>query len=621
MFAQKYAAYYQENPQYKTAVHTDTFLPCRIRSRELNGIADRMARFIEDYQLHNREKWAQFVALFAAEDSDGFDRGWRGEYWGKLMRGACITYRYTHSETLYAVLTETVTEMLKTQDSLGRFSTYCVEKEYHGWDIWSRKYILLGMLHYHEICTDTQLKKQIIAAMEKHLDYMVNTLGDGKICINETSDIWGGANSVSLLEPVMRMYNHTGKADYLEFAHYIVRTGPKDFNIFEEAFKNETAPYQWPIQKAYELMSCFEGLLEYYRVTGEEKWKLSAIRFAEKVIETDVSIIGCCGCNYECFNNGTATQTNPELNKLMQETCVTVTWMKLCYQLLCLTGDVRFADAIERSVYNALYGAVNTEKVQINGGLPFDSYAPLRLGVRGREVGGDQYDKDHNLIYGCCVAIGAAGTGIVPELAAGAAKDGVAFHLYENGAYRFVTPKNNELTVKVETAYPTDGRVSMEIQPEKAEEFSLMLRVPAFSKNTALTVNGEACAVSTGYVTLRRCWQPGDTLVLEIDMAPRVVHPVGCGVPGSKDFISVQYGPLVLARDARLNPDVGQPVRLAYDEADRIALIPATGAPFTSLCQFRVPCTDGSFIQMVDYQSTGKTWEADSATESWLPVK
>ena len=48
----------------------------------------------------------------------------------------------------------------------------------------------------------------------------------------------------------------------------------------------------------------------------------------------------------------------------MQETCVTVTWIKLCYQLLRITGDSVYADEIEKSVYNALYGAVNTEKVK-----------------------------------------------------------------------------------------------------------------------------------------------------------------------------------------------------------------------------------------------------------------
>lgn len=620
MFAQKYTAYYGGNPQYKTALANDVFVPCRIRGRDLSGIADWMVRYIEDYQLFNEKKWEQFVAQFASGCVDSQNNGWRGEYWGKLMRGACITYGYTRNERLYAVLTKTVNDLLKTQDALGRFSTYAVETEYRGWDIWSRKYVILGLLHYHEICTDVQLKERIISALEAHLDYMVRTIGEGKVEINDTSNIWGAANSVSLLEPVMRMYNQTGKASYLDFAHYIVKTGPKDFNIFEEAYKNEKAPYQWPIQKAYELMSCFEGLLEYYRVTGVEKWKIAAINFAERVMETDVSVIGCCGCDLECFDHCAATQTNPTFSHLMQETCVTVTWMKLCYQLLRLTGDVKFAHEIERSVYNALYGAVNTEKTQVNGGLPFDSYSPLRLGNRGRCVGGQQFDAENKLIYGCCVAIGAAGTGLVPEIAASAGKNGVVFNLYIGGVYHLVTPQNDELTVKVKTNYPVDGRVDFEILPEKAEEFAIMLRVPAFSKKTTLTVNGQPAPVKEGYLTLNRCWQQGDTITLNIDMSPRVVHPIGCGVPGSLDFVAVKYGPLVLARDARLNKDVGQVVDLAYDENDAIALEATSGASFPTLCQFKVPCKDGSFVHMVDYQSAGKTLDDNSATEAWLPT-
>ena len=620
MFAQKYLAYYEENPQYKTVVGRDALIPCRIRGRELSGIADQMARFIEDYQLLDTAKWKQFVDIFATGNVDSANNGWRGEYWGKLMRGACITYRYTQNEQLYAVLTQTVRDMLKTQDDLGRFATYAVETEYNGWDIWSRKYIILGMLHYHEICKDAQLKEQIVKALEAHLDYMVATIGEGKVCINETSGIWGAANSVSLLEPVMRMYNQTGKTSYLEFANYIVKTGPKLVHIFEVAFENEMAPYQWPIQKAYELMSCFEGLLEYYRATGEEKWKAAAINFADRIIETDVTLIGCCGCDVECLDHSAATQTNPNFGHLMQETCVTVTWMKLCYQLLCLTGDVKYAEEIERSVYNALYGAVNTDKTQVNGGWPFDSYSPLRLGNRGRCVGGQQYDDQKRLIYGCCIAIGAAGTGIVPEIAASATADGVVFNLYVGGTYRLVTPQNDELTVKVATNYPVDGRVEFELLPEKAQEFAVRLRVPSFSQNTKLTVNGEACAANTGYVTLQRCWNAGDKIVLELDMCPRVVHPMGCGVPGSTDFIAVKYGPVVLARDVRNNPDAGQKVDLAYDENDRIDIIPTTGAPFATMCEFKVPCKDGSFIHMVDYQSAGKTWDDASATEAWLPT-
>ena len=94
----------------------------------------------------------------------------------------------------------------------------------------------------------------------------------------------------------------------------------------------------------------------------------------------------------------------------MQETCVTVTWMKLCGQVLCFTGDPVFGDAMERSLYNALLGAVNTRMVPRDplspgGWLPFDSYSPLRAAPRGQAVGGRMVMED-NTIYGCCAAIG-----------------------------------------------------------------------------------------------------------------------------------------------------------------------------------------------------------------------
>ena len=58
-------------------------------------------------------------------------------------------------------------------------------------------------------------------------------------------------------------------------------------------------PYQYPVTKAYEMMSCFEGLLEYYRETGIEKYKQAVINFADMVLESDFTIIGSCGCTHE----------------------------------------------------------------------------------------------------------------------------------------------------------------------------------------------------------------------------------------------------------------------------------------------------------------------------------
>ena len=105
------------------------------------GISDRNARFVEKMQLMDEEYWRLFVEQFRSNVDDE-DLGWRCEYFGKMMRGASVTYSYTNNEELYRVLTNAAEDMLTAQDDLGRLSTYSVEKEFNGWDIWGRKYVL-----------------------------------------------------------------------------------------------------------------------------------------------------------------------------------------------------------------------------------------------------------------------------------------------------------------------------------------------------------------------------------------------------------------------------------------------------------------------------------------------
>ena len=62
--------------------------------------------------------------------------------------------------------------MLTTQDAEGRISTYSKAAEFHGWDIWCRKYVLLGFLYFCEICQDSTLRGQILAAACRHADYI-----------------------------------------------------------------------------------------------------------------------------------------------------------------------------------------------------------------------------------------------------------------------------------------------------------------------------------------------------------------------------------------------------------------------------------------------------------------
>ena len=118
------------------------------------------------------------------------------------MRGASLTYRATKNEKLYSVLVGTIRDLLSTQEKSGRISTYTVETELKGgWDMWARKYVMLGMFYFLDICKSKALAKKIVNAMKRHADYIIKRIGNGKkqIGVFDTSWLVGGMNSYSIL--------------------------------------------------------------------------------------------------------------------------------------------------------------------------------------------------------------------------------------------------------------------------------------------------------------------------------------------------------------------------------------------------------------------------------------
>ena len=376
---------YENNPMNSPRLDTDTHFVDYSAEYKHTGFIDKAYKFIEDFQLLNPVTWERFVKQFREADAD-FDGGWRGEYWGKCMRGASFVYSYSKNPELYALLKKTVIDMMDSArvDEEGRISSYGKSHEFCHWDIWERKYVLLGMQYFYEICHEQDLRDRIIESMKTQVDCIIKYIGDpkqGKKRIVKATHHWRGLNSSSLLEPIVRLYTLTGEQRFFDFAEYIVSEGGCEVaNIFDLAYQNDFKPYQYPITKAYEMTSCFEGLLEFYRITKIEKYKTALINFADAILETDFTVIGCCGCTHELFDHSTVRQANTTNEAVMQETCVTVTLMKFFYQLHILTGDPKYIDAFEISLYNAYLGSINTEKVidpSVMRKFPGLNYEPL----------------------------------------------------------------------------------------------------------------------------------------------------------------------------------------------------------------------------------------------------
>ena len=215
---------------------------------QINGAIKDVLDFTRNKQLMDPVLWTRFVAQFQPGVDDE-NKAWRCEYWGKMMRGAALVYGVTKDQELYAVLETTIREILTRQDELGRISSYAVENELDGWDIWGRKYVLLGMQYFSEVCPDEALKATLLESMKRQADALIAKIGDGEgqKCISEASRHWKGINSCSVLEPIVRLYNLTGEQRYFDFATYVV--GICEHGIAPRLTKTSSIPTNSPLSR------------------------------------------------------------------------------------------------------------------------------------------------------------------------------------------------------------------------------------------------------------------------------------------------------------------------------------------------------------------------------------
>jgi len=243
--------------------------------------------------------------------------------------------------------------------------------------------------------------------------------------------------------------------------------------------------------------------------------------------------------------------------------------------------------------------------------VPFDSYSPLTYQPRGIGIGG--YKKfSSGGYYGCCACIGAAGTALFPLIQVLAYDHGFAFNGYQNGVVNATTPVGNPVRFEISGAYIEEGKVQIKICLDVPETFAVKLRVPEWSHEPALCLNGEVLECVKGYNQLGKLWQDGDVITLELH--PKVERLT---LNGKQAFV---YGNIVLARDEQKEPaDINVPFtpvmrdgRLVQNQID-----PEVGETVRFIME-----TDEGQVLLTDYAWCGKYWNREhSAIAVWLPVK
>jgi DUF1680 family protein len=543
----------------------------------------------------------------------------QGEMWGKAVRSGCMFYRYTQDPELKEILDATVADLLSTIRKNGSISCSPIsaQPDGPGGDPWERKYVLLGLHGYYTL---VEQNPEVLQAMLDQADCIVAQIGPlPKTRIVDLGWSPNHIESSTLLEPMMRLYNMTANQAYLNFARYIVEEegGALGHNIIEDAFNNEDPVNIGGVYpKAYEMMSLFEGLVEYYRVTADDRWKEAIMNLYHKIIEKEITIIGNAGGDLpnhprvmgEAWNNTAMEQTNPDMNRMM-ETCVGVTWMKFCSQILRLTGDPSTVDMIEKYAYNGLIGAMKP------GGDGF-SYVNRLNGSKTITTGwGGMIDGVH---VTCCNLNGPMGLAYLPFLAIMDSEEGPVINLYNACTATANTPRGKPVQIDIETDYPLNGVIAINLTPDKPEKFTLRLRIPEWSLATSLKVNGDTFTAEPGaYSAIFRHWSPGDRIELKLDMRCRLLEaPHGSNRKGDH-YQALVRGPIVLSRDENIDEYYNEAVSITPVNG-YVEIISETPAIPGTRMQFQVPTSKG-YINMVDYASVN-SWEGKHIC-TWLPVE
>ena len=587
------------------------------------------------------------------------DKGWwQTEFWGKWMHSAVPYLRYEgKDEVLREKIELGIDRILASQEPGGYIGNYPDELRCgENWDVWGMKYTMMGLLHYYDGergMGNGERAGRALDACRRLCDYVIGEIGPGGKRGRELwqTGNWTGYASSSILEPVMWLYRRTNDRKYLDFAAYVVKgmsepeAGPRlvDLALKGVSVADRNGHGNKPADgggyvrktsriKAYEMMSCYQGLLEYCEVRGTgngergtggpvppDNLLKATLMAAEDIATEEINLAGGCACNERWFHG--AKKQHIAYARL-QETCVTITWMRLCEKLLDMTGDAKWADRLEQTFYNAYLAALKSD------GSEFTSYTPLS--------GNRWHGMNHCFMHeDCCNSNGPRGFLCFLRKLFTTDGDTATFNFYASALVNGTVPKTGKaLSFEMYSRYPRMDWARIVSHTQGAGVVPLRLRIPAWSAKTEVKLNGKVLegVKAGGYFTVSREWKLGDVVEIKFDM-PVVAHV-------RDHFAAFTRGPVLLARDSRFGDgDLCE----AMHTDKRFGGGVADGEVRPTFAAVRVPSDgmwmafsatlpigahylnpEGSFpvtVFFCDYASAGNEWTRANSYRTWIPVE
>lgn len=539
------------------------------------------------------------IALFAPARRDANMEGdWYGEHAGKWLVAAARAAVRDRDASLRARALEVAHYLASVQAPDGYLGTYAASRRFsvpqppkpetwngepalRTWDIWIHAYLVIGLLEVHAAFQD----KTSLQAAIRIGDLVARAL-DGGIDITGLGNHHGMSATV-FLDAAVDLFVATGEQRFLALAQRILAQADANprLALLQKALAGAD-PSEIATGKAYQLAWNLVGMAKLQRVTGDTALGEAVDRQWQAIRDHHLTLGGgpwggVAHRSREVFNPAGVFSPNGYV-----ETCSTLAWIQLNGALLRTTGDARYAEEIERSAFNDLLAAA----------APNGEDWCYYVFPNGRRV--------HTTYWRCCKSSGAMALEELPGLAYAMEDERtLAVHLLGPGDADFRLDDGLRVRLTQRTAYPFDGAIAIDVEPSEPADFTLRVRIPMWAEGARAhmeSADGTTQpleAVPGTHLRVRREWRPGDRVVLDLLMPPRVHRACNRNVQESRlpdgsplaqqvlrfDWLALTRGPLTYATGLVDGYKVDETLALAEGQVPTVIEERAGDAPWATL--------------------------------------
>ena len=378
----------------------------------------------------------------------------------------------------------------------------------------------------------------------KFADYLDDHFGPGK-------RHWvPGHQEIELA--LVKLYHVTQEKKYLDLAYWLLEERGREYDdgVIYEGVKRGSPYWQddVPVSEisnikghAVRAMYMFSGMADVASVMDVPEYVEALERVWEDVALRNMYVTGGIGSSRS--NEGFSEDFDLPNKTAYCETCASIGMVFWNNRMNLLTGEAKYVDVLERSLYNGVLPGVSLE-------------GDLFFYVNPLESDGNH----HRQRWFGCACCPSNISRFIPS---------VGKYVYLQNDREIVVNlfMGNDAVLKVgntpvhlsqQTNYPWVGKVHLKVDPDSPVDFDLKMRMPGWCKSYRVSVNGKEMVPTglvKGYLTFSRTWEKGDEITLEMDMPVELVE----ADPKVKENLgkcAIQRGPLVYCLEQADNPGI-----------------------------------------------------------------